>query len=164
MKLRFARRPRWFLNPRGITPQRLAAAKKRLRLEQEAAPLFAKQIAAQQPTPEERITRSDAGAVESEREARRSTARLWREARALLRAMPAANREAILLHWNKCWTGPLRPEYLLCEVKGQSSSAGFLATPPRCSQGDLCFHIGRQCQLAWDGHLGFKVAERRLSP
>jgi hypothetical protein len=86
--------------PRPITRRRLAAAERRLRIERDKTPLFAEHVAAEQPTPEQRIAAHDAQQAEYRRRDRRQWAAQWRECRAQLAAMPADQRPQFLLAWN----------------------------------------------------------------
>ena len=86
---------------RGVTPQRLAAAKRTLKKERDAAPLFAAEIAAAQPSPEERIASMDAGHAAWWQTFRDGEAKTWRKARAALPRDPAARR-ARLVAWRAC--------------------------------------------------------------
>lgn len=82
---------------REITNRRLAASKRRLRLEREAVPLFADHVAVEQPTPEERIRRIDEGVNQNWTEMRKRRAESWRRIRARLRALHSTVRARVLL-------------------------------------------------------------------
>lgn len=101
MKIRFKRYGRIEEQTRGITPRRLAAAKRALQRERDKMPLFADMIAETQPTPEERITKLDAGLIEQMIENRQEVAEKWREIRRKLREMPVDEREHLLWYWNR---------------------------------------------------------------
>lgn len=83
---------------REITPRRLAAAERALRLEREWLPLFADQVAAEQPTAEERIKRIDAEHAEYWQSHRDVAASHWRWARGILSQHPAYAAD-ILAKW-----------------------------------------------------------------
>jgi hypothetical protein len=67
--------------PRGITPRRLIAAKTALRRERERFPLFADQVAEEQPTPDERIAHFDERLLNGDQGQRDLAAKHWRWAR-----------------------------------------------------------------------------------
>jgi len=92
--------------PRGPTPRRLAAAKRALRRQRDKLPLFADEIAAGQPTPEERIKYFDEMHVEWLKRRRKYTASVWRRARKALREMDEAEQRRLLKFWNEDWLGP----------------------------------------------------------
>lgn len=86
--------------PRGVTPRRLAAAERALQLERERLPLFADQVAAEQPTAEDRIHRIDAehlGQLQSHRDL---AAKHWRWGRAQLASHPECAPDIAAL-WEK---------------------------------------------------------------
>jgi len=112
MKIKFKKYFRAEEGIRGITPRRLAAARRALLNEQNKLPLFASMIAQGQPTPEERIQKVDIGIVEMTREDRKRRAEKWRKARNLLRNLPDQDRAGILEWWNRP-VYPLCPEFLL---------------------------------------------------
>ncbi len=70
---------------RGITPRRLAAAKRALKKQRAKCPLFADQIAARQPTPEERIWEMDIKFVLEWDKLRQATCKKWLELRRIIR-------------------------------------------------------------------------------
>lgn len=86
---------------RGVTPRRLAAAKRALKCQADALPLFTEQIRAEQPTPEERIRNFDDNYAERAQGWRDHDAERWRKARAQLRALPKKEQEVVLGFWNK---------------------------------------------------------------
>lgn len=85
-----------------------AAAK--LRREREAAPLFAADIAAQQPSVDAILDANQAAFEEYQQERRNWVAMRWKQARRELRAMPRAAELYAL--WNEA-PYPASPEYLL---------------------------------------------------
>lgn len=109
--MRFDRYPRSL--GRSTTPSkaRLVAAQRALKKEREKAPLFAAEIAAEQPTPEERVQRLDAGAEAWLTEHRQSIASSWHRSRGKLRAMPADQALAIANEWQYGYL-PGSAEYL----------------------------------------------------
>ena len=86
---------------RGVTPRRLAAAKRTLKRQADALPLFSEQIRAEQPTPEERIRNFDDSHAEFAQRLRDHDAESWRKARAQLRSLPREEQEVVLTFWNK---------------------------------------------------------------
>lgn len=88
--IRFDRFPR--TRVRGATPRRLAAARTHLSKEVEKAGLFAAEVAAELPTPEERIANVDERSAEFWDNMRSHHARAWLSARAMLRTLPDADR------------------------------------------------------------------------
>lgn len=83
---------------REITPRRLAAAERALRLERERLPLFADQVAAEQPSAEERIKRIDAEHAGYWQSHRDLAASHWRWGRRILSEYPAYGAD-ILAKW-----------------------------------------------------------------
>ena len=86
--------------PRPITPRRLQASARALRREQESHPLFAKQIAEEQPTPEERLVQIEAGQVAHWQRIRDFTAQTWRAARRILHSLPDDQQAILIEEWN----------------------------------------------------------------
>lgn len=86
---------------RGATPRRLAAAKRALRRQADALPLFSEQIKDEQPTPEERIKSFDNSHAEFAQRLRDHDAKSWRKARVQLRSLPREEQEVVLTFWNK---------------------------------------------------------------
>lgn len=87
--------------PRGITPRRLAASRRALLREQQRYPLFRDQVAAEQPTPEGRVTVIDLGTLEHWQRQRDLAATHWRWARKLLRMLDANTQAELLGYWNR---------------------------------------------------------------
>ena len=98
--------------PREVSTRRLAAAKRKLARQADALPLFAEQIRASQPTPEEQVRKADAAWKRVVEMDRRADAERWLKGRRLLRALPAERRAELLAEWNakKC---PAAPHYFL---------------------------------------------------
>ena len=86
---------------RGVTPRRLAAAKRTLKRQADVLPLFSEQIRAAQPSPEERIRTFDDNHAEWAQRMRDHAAENWRKARAQLRALAKEEQTVILEFWNK---------------------------------------------------------------
>lgn len=101
----------------GVTPQRLAAARKALQRQRDKSPLFADAIAAEQPTPEERIERIDAGRVANWLEDRKRQAGWWRKARALYRSLPPDRQLAARERWGRRMY-PATPYNLMSLLRG----------------------------------------------
>ena len=76
------------LEPRGVTPRRLAAAERTLARERQRLALFARQVLAEQETAEERIRRHDADNLRHDQGLRDLTAKHWRDGRRMLRSLP----------------------------------------------------------------------------
>jgi hypothetical protein len=85
---------------RGISPQRLAAARRWLDREAASLPLFMDQVRTSQPTPEERVQAADESFAAWRRQFRTLTARQWREARRILHELPPGERAALIAAWN----------------------------------------------------------------
>lgn len=95
------------------TARKRAAVTRKHAREREALPLFAAQIAAEQPAVDN-VMRDRAEAFarwEGCQRVQRATD--WRRARRTLSAYPAAERSALLEYWNRC-SWPADPVYLLC--------------------------------------------------
>ncbi len=70
---------------RCVTPRRLAAAKRALKKQRDKYPLFREQIAAKQPTPEQRIWDMDTKFVNEWDALRLATCKQWLELRRIIR-------------------------------------------------------------------------------
>lgn len=119
MKIRHVIRGRPQL--RGLTPRRLAAAKRALRRERDRLTLFADQVAAEQPTPEKRIESFDLDLLRQDQVRRDLTAHHWRWARRQLRCHPQRATE-ILGKWNRSWipaTGTYFADFVRRELKAR---------------------------------------------
>jgi len=97
------------------SPQRLAAAKRTLKKQQDKYPLFADEIAANQPTPEERIKYYNECTIKRIKSMRRFEAQMWLKARAMLKNFTTDSRERFINYWNTQWSGPRTGTYL-CEL------------------------------------------------
>jgi hypothetical protein len=125
MKIRHAIRGR--LQPRGITPRRLAAARKALQRERQRLPLFANQVAAEQPSAPERIEACDLDLLRREQEHRDLAARHWRWGRNVLARQDEAVRREVVARWNSS-TIPPEAAYFADFVRRQLMLRGLL--PP----------------------------------
>lgn len=86
---------------REITPRRLAAAERWRDKEVSKAGLFAAEVDAELPTPEERITLHDEGFAAWWQTMRDHRATKWREHRRTLRTYPADEQRSILVAWGQ---------------------------------------------------------------
>ena len=93
-------------SPRGITPRRLAAAKRALKRERDRLALFADEVAREQPSPEERIESFDDRGMRAERAMRDLAARHWRWGRRQLELVSDDVRQQILCAWNRSMAPP----------------------------------------------------------
>ena len=90
---------------RGVTSRRLAAAKRALKRERDNLALFADEVAAEQPSPEERIEHFDRRILDAEQSMRNLTAKHWRWGRNQLEKHPE-HKEQILAQWATSWCPP----------------------------------------------------------
>jgi len=110
------------------TPRKRAAYERKLRLEREALPLFADQIAAMQVTTAEEMAGRALRWTERQRLDRQHRAEKWREGRRRLQAHPAPIRRKLLAYWQRCmW--PADPVYLLSML--HMHSEGRLELEPK---------------------------------
>ncbi len=136
--------PKYFKpTPRGITPRRLSAAKRFLAKERDRYALFAGEVAAEQPTPEERIINHDAGFEEWWQEMRDTRAADWRKARQQLAEMSPDFRAAALTMWNRR-IYPADPAYLLSLIRQICS--GELDPVKYDAELERCKELGRQAR------------------
>lgn len=84
---------------RPVTNRRLQAARRALLRERDACPLFAGDIAEEQPTPEERVRAMDAEHVAYWQRIRDYNARTWRSARRILCSLPAEEQDRLRAQW-----------------------------------------------------------------
>lgn len=101
---------------RSVTPQRLRMAKAALDRQRAKLPLFAGQVAEEQPTPEERIAQIDAGFLSFWQEQRDIHAKNWHDARRMLRELPEYFRAAITAKWQRGYL-PGNAAYLLDMIR-----------------------------------------------
>lgn len=93
-------------NPREVTQRRIANAERALKRQRDKLPLFADQIAAEQPTAEERCRGFDDGLYKFWQEHRDLEARMWRECRRAISVMPELDRKTLMVQWNQSnWPG-----------------------------------------------------------
>ena len=109
---------------RGITPRRLAAAVRALRRERERLILFADQVAAEQPTPEGRVTQADLDLVDYDQGHRDLAAKHWRWGRRQLARYPEVAPE-ILERWNSHRWLPPYPGYFADFVRTELRKRGL---------------------------------------
>lgn len=88
------------LQPRGIAPRRLAAAKRALTKERQKRPLFADQIEEEQGSPEERIDRIDQSMIDYDQGHRDLAAKHWRQGRRMLKEVTEETRADLIERWN----------------------------------------------------------------
>jgi hypothetical protein len=124
--MRFKRSPR---HPFTDTPRKRAALRRKQRLEREALPLLADQIAEAQPS-EDRVM-ADRALAWSEQEIRdrRARAEKWHEARRQIDALPEDERRAVRRAWD-CAPYPADPSYLLSVLHSYSQGRIDLKSPP----------------------------------
>ncbi len=105
------------------TPRKRAAVLRRQRKDREALPLFADEIAAEQPSVDKVMTDRAAYWIEREQRERAERARQWLEVRAKIRALPERERRLFLAFWNSHRWFPGTPSYcatvLHCYRKGE---------------------------------------------
>ena len=112
------------LTARGITPRRLAAANRALQRERDHLPLFAEQIAAEQPTAEERVEEADRQLLQYAQSQRDLAALHWNRGRQWLQQIPAETRAEIIALWNQR-TCPPTAAYFCDFVRGELKRRGF---------------------------------------
>jgi len=95
-----------------VTSRRLAAARRRLERQAMALPLFADQIRASQPTPEESVAAAERQTKRQFDAHRKYEAESWLKGRRLLRRVPGARGAEIIAAWNASPV-PAHPEYFL---------------------------------------------------
>ena len=98
---------------RQVNKRRIAAAKSRLKKEQNKLPLFSELIAEEQPTPEQHIEKIDIGLLEHERLSRQRVARKWWHCRRILKNMPDDIKEKAIRKWNDSRWLPKKAHYFL---------------------------------------------------
>jgi len=95
------------------TQRKRAAIRRKQRREREALPLFAEQIASEQPAEDDVMARRQTEWEAHTRRQRDRQAQDWRRARARLHAYPADVRRLLLNNWNHHRWLPGTPTYLL---------------------------------------------------
>ncbi|WP_174147476.1 hypothetical protein [Leisingera sp. ANG59] len=111
------------------TPRKRAALRRKQRMEREALPLFADQVAEEQPSEDQVM--EDRARAWSEQEVRDRSARAgkWREARRMIDSMPEDERRAVRRAWD-CAPYPADPSYLLSVLHSYSLGRIDLKRPP----------------------------------
>jgi len=85
---------------RGVTPRRLAAAKRALKKQRDKCPLFRDQVRARQPTPEQRIYDMDTKFVKEWDGLRLATCKQWLKLRRIIRVEVCPDiKEEFLTSW-----------------------------------------------------------------
>ena len=112
MFIKFQRATKYY--PKGLTNQRLAAARRKLQREQDALPLFADEIAEQQSTAELMILSKDKQMLFLEVERRKFIADNWRLARRILKSMPNDVRLEAIEKWHSNSFMPKTAIYMMC--------------------------------------------------
>ena len=125
----FTRYIRPYTDDPGITPRRLAAARRALQRQRDKQPLFAEEIAAQQPTPEARLIAFHEDLMIFWRNMRNFHAQCWRKARAALRQWPEATQAAAITKWNARWGGSKDAAYFADFIRTYAKSNN-LHLPP----------------------------------
>jgi len=111
MFIKFHREARY--QPRGVTSQRLSAAKRKFRKEQERLPLFASEIKEQQLEPENYVISKDAQIAKSEAERRKRIADTWRLTRKIVRRMPEDVKKQCIERWHQNRFMPKTASYFI---------------------------------------------------
>ena len=94
------------------TPRKRAALERKQRAERESLPLFADQVASEQPAVDEVMAARALHWNTRQSEDRKERAAHWRKARRRLRQYPDTVRAELLAYWQRCkW--PADPSYLL---------------------------------------------------
>lgn len=107
--MRFNRRQRFAFQD---TPRKRAMLLRKQAAERNSMPLFADQIAAEQPHADDVMRSRAESAARSEQEWRARRAADWRRGRARLAAYPDHIKRALLAYWQSCqW--PADPGYLI---------------------------------------------------
>lgn len=102
------------------TPRRIAAAAKAVQRERDSVPLFPEM--ARYTSVKERQADMDQFSIDMIQGFRDHSAKNWREARRLLRALPAITREGIIRYWNRAGL-PADPVYLLDVINDERRRA-----------------------------------------
>lgn len=111
------------------TSRKRAALRRKQRLEREALPLFATQIAEEQPSEDQvMIERAQCWSAHETKE-RRERAKSWRKARRQIDAFPADERLDVRRAWG-CAPYPADPSYLLSVLHRYSLGRIDLRRPP----------------------------------
>lgn len=150
MKIKFWKRPHW--ERREATTRRIAAAKRFLQREQDKMPLFAADIARQQPTPEERIARHEEWAHRQDQALRDHAARCWVQGRAILRRLEQNRAEQILDAWNnEERRGPRDAPYFIEHVRAWLKKFAAASREPCTRRQVLRFLASEICRMSRGG-------------
>ncbi len=103
---------------RGVTPRRLAAARRAIQRERDKLALFVHELISEQESPEERISRFDLALIVRDQQHRDLAARHWRWGRARLAELNETVRGEIVAAWNKSSIPP-QPCYFADFVRNQ---------------------------------------------
>jgi hypothetical protein len=145
---------------KGPTNRRIAAAERHLKGERDKMGLFADEVAKEQPTPLERIEGFDQGFYESQWAQRKQTAKLWRQARALLATITGRERSILIDSWNRAGY-PGEPTYLLQHLKN------FIPrSQERITAGErwFVFRVGASLKIVlWMPEGAFKAAAKTMA-
>ncbi len=131
------------------TSRKRSALRRKQRLEREALPLLAEQIAEQQPSEDEVMQERSKRWDDHQRRDRSRRAAQWRRARQEIDAMPEALRKRVKYAWN-CAPYPADPDKLLGFLHGMSVG--------RVDLNDLGFPLsrtdgtGRRINPVFEGH------------
>lgn len=144
--MRFKRAPR--VEGYHETPRKRAAVLVSQRRQREKLPLFADQIAEQQPSVDEVIAARHEYFPRAQQERRDKLAADWREVRARVAALPDDIRKPFLAYWNNHRWLPGDPSYLGSAVR-------------EVEQGGLVLHEGKlvsRHNLEWERSTKAKIA------
>lgn len=111
------------------TPRKRAALRRKQYRERDALPLFAKQIAEEQPTEDEEMARRAILSERQEARWRSNRAAEWRNARRMIDSLPDEDRRAIRRVWD-CAPYPADPSRLLGVLHSYSLGKLDLKRPP----------------------------------
>ncbi len=133
---------------RGITPRRLAAAKRTLKKQRDKYPLFREQIAAKQPTPEQRIWDMDSKFVNEWDALRLATCKQWLELRRIIRKEVCPElKDEFLSSWYNA-NHPADPYYAL-DFLLQLVRGNCTACPMRVRQKKFKCQYGNPSSTNW---------------
>ena len=124
--MRFKRTPTFAFTD---TPRKRAALRRKQQRERDALPLFADQIAEEQPTEDEEMARRAVVSDQQETRWRSDRAAEWRKARRMIDSLPAEEGRAIRRVWD-CAPYPADPSRLLDVLLSYSLGKLDLKRPP----------------------------------
>jgi len=149
--MRFSPFPKIASEELGITPRRLAAAKRALERERKQAGMFVEELGPRD-TPEERIARHDAAFVADWQRRRDKQAKSWREARRWLYSLPEQQKRAILDVWQRgVYTAT--PQYLLSLIRSHVEERHSVTLEKRIQTEFAKEKEQQQCSEIVDGQL-----------